>query len=82
MQAGQVSFHHCHLFHGSLANTSDGPRRNLIVHMQDVDNRYHLRYAEDGSTFSYNSDAACRKTPEGHPDYTDPDIFPVIFEER
>lgn len=79
MKAGQVSFHHCGLFHGSLANQSDRPRRNLIVHMQDAGNRYRRVEDSQGNPISYNTDSACRSLSNGDPDYSDPALFPVIW---
>ena len=35
MKAGQVSFHHVLVFHGSSTNTSDRVRRSLAVHLVD-----------------------------------------------
>jgi ectoine hydroxylase-related dioxygenase (phytanoyl-CoA dioxygenase family) len=79
MRKGQASFHHCKLFHGSLANKSPQPRRNLIVHMQDGENRFREAYDNAGDKISYNTDKAARKLPNGYPDYRDPDLFPTIW---
>ena len=35
LPAGGVSLHHCLTYHGSHANTSDGPRCSLAVHLRD-----------------------------------------------
>jgi ectoine hydroxylase-related dioxygenase (phytanoyl-CoA dioxygenase family) len=79
MQKGQVSFHHCELFHGSMENVSGAPRRNLIVHMQDYGNRFRDAVDDEGNTQAYNSDGAVRLGPDGKPDYSDPRLFPAIW---
>lgn len=79
MPKGHASFHHCELFHGSLENTAEAPRRNLIVHMQDYGNHYVPAVDAEGNAVSYNSDQAARRLPNGDPDYSDPELFPTIW---
>jgi ectoine hydroxylase-related dioxygenase (phytanoyl-CoA dioxygenase family) len=40
LKAGHVSFHHCLTIHGSGPNTTDRPRRSLVVHMMDGECRF------------------------------------------
>jgi hypothetical protein len=79
LKKGQVSFHHCLTYHGSGDNISDRSRWALSLHIQDADNRYRQFPFANGSLASYNSDELCRKDAQGHPDYTDPDIFPALW---
>lgn len=81
LRAGQVSFHHCRTFHGSGPNTSTRPRISLIVHMQDMSNRYRRRTDPDGNPYVHTLDHLVRRLPDGSPDYADPDICPVIWDE-
>ena len=76
---GHMSFHHCKTYHGSGANRSDRPRRAISLHLQDGANAYREFPLSDGSLAIYNHDSLVRRTPEGHPDYSDPDYCPVIW---
>jgi ectoine hydroxylase-related dioxygenase (phytanoyl-CoA dioxygenase family) len=79
---GQVSFHHCLTYHGSGPNLSARPRRAFSLHYQDRTNQYRPYHLSTGELLAYNHDVLCRKTPEGHPDYSDPEICPVLWEGR
>lgn len=76
---GHMSFHHCRIYHGSGANRSDRPRRAISLHLQDGENAYRPYELSDGSVVSYNHDFLVRKTPDGRPDYADPEYCPVIW---
>jgi len=76
---GHLSFHHCRIYHGSGPNLSDRPRRAVSLHLQDGENRYRAASLSDGTTVRYNHDHLVRRTPEGVPDYADPDYCPVIW---
>ncbi len=76
---GHVSFHHCRTYHGSGPNTADRPRRAISFHLQDGENRYREFTRSDGSAVSYNHDSLVRRTPEGTPDYSDPEFCPVLW---
>ena len=76
---GHVSFHHCRTYHGSGANLSDAPRRAVSLHLQDGDNAYRRYQRPDGSDVVYNHDVLVRRTPQGQPDYADPEFCPVIW---
>jgi phytanoyl-CoA dioxygenase PhyH len=82
MRRGQVSFHHSATMHGSGLNTSGRPRMNLIVHMQDLSNRHVERYAPNGERYTHSIDQLVRTDAAGQPDYTDPAICPVIWQEE
>ncbi|MBA0052651.1 phytanoyl-CoA dioxygenase family protein [Streptomyces sp. AJS327] len=76
---GHMSFHHCRTYHGSGANRSDRPRRAISFHLQDGENQYRPFRRSDGTQVSYNHDALVRRTPEGLPDYSDPEFCPVLW---
>lgn len=80
LRRGQVSFHDCYTIHGSYANLSDAPRRALSVHLQDGENRYrNLNFlSREKPVFQHSHDLICRKTANGLPDYSDPEIFPTL----
>lgn len=82
LKKGQVSFHHCLTFHGSGLNRSTQPRRCLILHMQDQQNQYRVYLNPDGQPYVYNNDLFCCKLANGYPDYSDPLVCPVLWEEE
>jgi ectoine hydroxylase-related dioxygenase (phytanoyl-CoA dioxygenase family) len=76
---GHMNFHHCRIYHGSGANVSDRPRRAISFHLQDGDNRYRPVTLSDGTLVKYNHDYLVRRTPDGTPDYADPEFCPTIW---
>jgi hypothetical protein len=76
---GHVSFHHCRTYHGSGANRAPEPRRAVSLHLQDGGNHYRRFTRPDGTPVAYNHDVVVRRTPEGLPDYADPDICPTVW---
>jgi ectoine hydroxylase-related dioxygenase (phytanoyl-CoA dioxygenase family) len=76
---GQVSFHHASTIHGSLPNRGCRPRLALTVHAQAGDNAYRRHVDCRGRLATHVNDALCRRTPAGYPDYSDPDICPVLW---
>ncbi|MEH1016012.1 phytanoyl-CoA dioxygenase family protein [Micromonospora sp. CPCC 206060] len=76
---GHLSFHHCKTYHGSGANVSDQPRRAVSLHLQDGPNGYREFPLSDGTLAAYNHDVLVRRTPDGRPDYADPEYCPVIW---
>lgn len=79
VRAGQMSFHHCLVFHGSSPNLSSAPRIAITLHFQDKANRYVDAIDEGGLHLSHSNDAVCRKDASGRPDYSDPLICPTLF---
>jgi hypothetical protein len=79
---GHMNFHHCRTYHGSGPNVSDRPRRAVSLHLQDGDNRYRRFTLSDGTPVAYNHDTLVRRTPEGTPDYSDPEFLPVLWSKR
>ncbi|MBG6082448.1 phytanoyl-CoA dioxygenase family protein [Rubrivivax gelatinosus] len=79
MQRGQLSFHHCRAIHGSRPNLSGRNRISLTIHIQDGANRYKPR---DADTKPHINEMLCRPQANGMPDYTDPDICPVLTSSR
>ena len=79
---GHMSFHHCRTYHGSGANVSDRPRRAISLHLQDGGNAYREFPLSDGTLAAYNHDALVRRTPDGTPDYADPDYCPTLWADR
>lgn len=76
---GHMSFHHCRTYHGSGPNLSDRPRRAISLHLQDGDNQHRSVTLSDGTPVRYNHDHLVRRTPEGAPDYADPEFCPVLW---
>jgi hypothetical protein len=76
---GHMSFHHCRTYHGSGPNRSDRPRQAISLHLQDATNRWRPSTLSTGEQVVYNNDELVRRTPEGTPDYTDPDFCPVLW---
>jgi ectoine hydroxylase-related dioxygenase (phytanoyl-CoA dioxygenase family) len=81
LKRGQVSFHHCLTIHGSGPNRSSAPRRSLAIHLQPGDNRHQRVLGRDGQPAVHYSDPFARRDERGEPDYTDPRLFPVLYEE-
>ncbi|MGW3851975.1 phytanoyl-CoA dioxygenase family protein [Streptomyces fagopyri] len=79
---GHASFHHSHTYHGSGENRSTAPRRAVSLHLQDGENAYQEYRLPDGGTASYNHDFLVRRTPQGTPDYADPEFCPVMWREK
>jgi phytanoyl-CoA dioxygenase PhyH len=82
LERGQVSFHHGGMIHGSRENRGERMRIALTVHFQDGDNRYRQALDDKGRPLLHVNDLLCRKDAGGNPDYTDPDICPVLWEEE
>lgn len=76
---GHMSFHHCRTYHGSGANRSNRPRRAISLHLQDGDNAHREFRLAGGDVVRYNHDVLVRRTPDGHPDYADPEFCPVLW---
>ena len=81
LKKGQVSFHHCWTVHGSYPNQSKEPRLALAVHLQDGDNQYRPFKTQQGKEVHMFDEQLCRKLPNGYPDFSDPQIFPVLWRE-
>jgi ectoine hydroxylase-related dioxygenase (phytanoyl-CoA dioxygenase family) len=82
LKKGQVSFHHCWTIHGSYPNRSDKFRQALAVHLQDRDNRYRPYTNHKGREIHIFDEQLCRKLPNGEPDFSDPQVFPVLWSKR
>ncbi|WP_030393201.1 phytanoyl-CoA dioxygenase family protein [Kitasatospora purpeofusca] len=76
---GHVSFHHCRTYHGSGPNLASYPRRAVSLHLQDGGNAYQAATRPDGGPVVYNHDVLVRRTPDGRPDYADPDYCPTVW---
>jgi ectoine hydroxylase-related dioxygenase (phytanoyl-CoA dioxygenase family) len=79
LSKGRVSFHNCLTIHGSDINRSDSPRISLAVHMQDAANRYRVYRNDKGIPWRLVNDQLCRLAADGTPDYTDPQVFPLLW---
>ena len=77
---GHMSFHPCKIYHGSGHNRGTMPRRAISFHLQDGENQWRSYDKADGSRVVYNNDVLVRRTPEGNPDYADPDFCPVLWQ--
>ncbi len=82
LKKGQLSFHHCWTLHGSHPNYSKSSRLSIAVHLQDKANHYQPFWNEKGEQIHLFQDTWCRKLPNGNPDYSDPAVFPVLWEEE
>lgn len=80
IERGRMSFHHCRIYHGSGPNRSGQPRRAISLHLQDGDNQHRGYSLSDGTPVRYNHDYLVRQTPEGTPDYADPEYCPIIWQ--
>ena len=78
LQKGQISFHHCWTIHGSYPNRSQKHRLALAVHLQDRHNHYRAYTNDRGREIHIFDEQLCRRLPNGDPDFSDPDVFPVI----
>ena len=79
LKKGQVSFHHCWTIHGSYPNRSSKHRQALAVHLQDQHNHYRPYTNSQGREIHICDEQLCRRLPNGEPDFSDPDVFPVIW---
>ena len=82
LKKGQVSFHNCWTIHGSYPNRSKQHRQALAVHLQDEDNHYQHYVNSQGKEIHIFDEQLCRRLPNGEPDFSDPDIFPIIWSEK
>jgi Phytanoyl-CoA dioxygenase (PhyH) len=74
IRAGQVTFHHCLLLHGSGTNASTEVRDGISIHLQPGHNRYQRQSPED----EYVHDSYVRLR-DGVPDYADEALCPVTW---
>ena len=81
MKKGQISFHNGWTIHGSYPNRSNQIRLAMAVHLQDEANRYQP-YWNNGVEIHHFLESMCRKLPNNNPDYSDPNIFPIIWSEN
>lgn len=81
IKKGQMSFHHCRIYHGSGANLAGYPRRAISLHLQPGDNHWVESYNADGDLNSYNHDFVVAKDSNGRPDYADPEFCPTLWKE-
>jgi ectoine hydroxylase-related dioxygenase (phytanoyl-CoA dioxygenase family) len=77
---GHMSFHHCRTYHGSGANVSGRPRRAISFHLQPGSNEHRAFHLSNGDVVTYNHDVLVRRTPDGRPDYADPEFCPVLWQ--
>ena len=56
-------------------------RRAVVLNIQDAENR-HQEFWNNGKQINHYLDSLCRKQANGLPDYTDPDVFPVIWSNK
>jgi hypothetical protein len=80
LKKGQLSFHNCWTIHGSYPNRSQERRLALAVHLQDHHNQYRSFQNAKGQEIHIFDEQLCRRLPNGDPDFSDPDIFPVLWQ--
>ena len=81
LRRGEASVHHCRLIHGSGPNTSGKQRLVFALHMQDATNRYRVHRNAQGIPWHLYLDDLAPKNKDGLPDYADPHVFPVLWED-
>lgn len=82
VKRGQISFHDHRIFHGSDLNLTDQPRMTLILELQPRENRYLPRADEEtGPLYVHQNDRRCARTADDRPDYSDPYICPLLWDE-
>lgn len=81
LQKGQVSFHHSLVIHGSGPNKGNNPRRSIAVHLQNKENAWQEFRMKQGRLATHANDFLARQI-DGRPDYSDPDICPVLYREN
>ena len=81
LKKGQISFHSSSIVHGSFQNSSNILRRAVVYNVQDGENRYRT-YWNNGKQIHHFLDSLCRKQANSRPDYTDSDVFPVIWSSK
>ncbi len=79
LKKGQVSFHHCWTIHGSYPNRSQQHRLALAVHLQDQHNCYRPCFDFQGREIHIFDEQLCRRLPNGNPDFSDSNVFPVVW---
>jgi hypothetical protein len=82
LKRGQVSFHDASTVHGSGQNRSGRPRRSLAIHLQPGDNCYRRHILPDGTAAEHFNDTLVRGTTSTRgtaPDYTDPNVCPLLW---
>ncbi len=79
LKKGQISFHHGWAIHGSYPNHSSVDRRVVAIHLQDGENHYRPYFDKQGRKVQMFDEKLCRTLPNGDPDFSDPDIFPVLW---
>ena len=80
LKKGQVSFHNGWTIHGSYPNRSQYHRQALAVHLQDRDNCYQPYRNAQGKEIHIFDEQLCRQLPNGDPDFSDPQIFPLVWQ--
>lgn len=80
LKKGQLSFHNCWTIHGSYPNRSSERRLALAVHLQDGENRYRAFQNAKGQDIHIFDEQLCRQLPNGDPDFSDPAVFPVLWQ--
>jgi len=75
LKAGEVSFHHCLTIHGSGPNSTDRPRRSLVLHLMPSDARYVADSPDDGHMNAILMKQAGRKGG----DLFEGDLWPVLY---
>ncbi len=71
LEPGDISIHHCLTLHGSARNTSERPRRTIILRMFDAACVIQRERLPAGAEAYFPTDA------DGH---LDPTAFPIVFE--
>lgn len=77
VRTGEAEFHHARIIDASAADLSRTPRLAKAVHLQDGAKAYRPAVTPDGVQIVLADDRLVRRDAEGHPDNSDPAVFPV-----
>lgn len=81
VKRGQVSFHDHRVFHGSDLNRTDGFRQTIILELQPRENSYFPRDDDTGPLYVHQNDRRCARLDDDRPDYSDPLLCPVLWDD-
>lgn len=80
LRKGQCCFLDSNVLHYTGPNVSNNPRIAIVFSFQGKDNCYRKSYDNDGNLISScYVDMFCNRLPNGNPDYTDPNFFPMLW---
>ena len=79
IKRGQINFHKSRTIHGSFENRGSDFRIAIAIHYQPDNNRYVEYIDNRGKKILHINDVLCKKDIKGHPNYSDQDICPLLW---